>query len=192
MERPRRITEPFLKVRFALWLVARGCAEITLNLDPYEVDAPETLPLLQAAGYGFARHARTTTTYAGRYRLNSAVITVAVARGGADVIATLGDGRQLAAECKGEVTPAGTLSGTDRTSVYEAIGQLIWRFGELKPPPDLVALVLPDTPRVRGFAQTASENEFLTRIPLLLALVSADGGVHEIGKPWSLDVSSRG
>jgi len=187
---PRRVTEPFLKVRFALWLSQQACDQIALNLDPVEVNAAETLALLEAEGFRFERSPRTITTYAGRYHRNPTVIDVIVSKGGVDVLATLRDGRVLAAECKGEVTAAGQQSGTDRTAVYEALGQLIWRFGELTPQPAVVALILPDTPRVRKFATTARSNPFLARIPLLVALVSADGAVHEIGGQWRLIAAS--
>jgi hypothetical protein len=186
MHASRRITEPFLKARFAQWLSTQNCDEIALGLDPYEVNVAEIRELLEATGFKFQPAVGTTTTYAGIYRRAATSVSVIVAKGGVDVLATLADGRTLAAECKGEVTAAGQRSGSDLRSVYEALGQLIWRFGQLKPTPSVVALILPDTLRVRGFAHSARTNEFLARIPLLVALVSADGVIHEIGGPWGL------
>jgi hypothetical protein len=178
---PRRITEPFVKARFALWLFQQGAVNITVSVDGAEPDADEVRRILISEGYGFERAGRTLTSYAGIYTSKGNRATVG-ARPGPDITAEFGDGRRLQAECKGEKTVSGVRSGTDWSGFCEVLGQLLMAVGDLESPPEFVALVLPKTQRVVAFAERAGGNNLLRRIPVLIGVVDADGRVESVGR----------
>lgn len=119
----RRVTEPFLKARFALWLAERGATRIAIAVDGAEPKATEVKDLFRSAGYDFAHSPRTLTSYAGDYLKPGTSISVS-ARPGLDIRATFSGGRELLAEAKGEKT-SGISAGADWTSVAEIVGQLL-------------------------------------------------------------------
>ena len=85
---------------------------------------------------------------------------------------------------QGREDDARCLIGTDRSGFCEVLGQLLMSLGSPGSAPDFVALVLPKTPRVAGFAKRAVDNELLARIPVPVALARAEGDVEEVGSPW--------
>jgi hypothetical protein len=173
---PRRITEPFVKGRFALWLADHGAVEIDVSVDGAESDADEIRRMLAEGGFDFEPSIRTRTSYAGIYRRAGQIVKVSP-QPGADIIAMMSDGRRLLAEAKGERTVAGVRSGTDWSGFCEVLGQLLMAVGKVETTADVAALLLPKTPRVTGFAKEASCNRLLKRIPVVIALVDHVGRV---------------
>jgi DNA-binding beta-propeller fold protein YncE len=177
---PRRITEPFVKGRFSLLLIDMGAVEVTVSVDGQEVDADEIRRLFLDAGFNFVAKIGTRSPYVGVYRRGG--VTVGVGAGpGPDVIAVFPDGRRLYAECKGERTAAGIRAGTDWAGFCEVLGQLLMAVGDLEQPADFAVLVLPNTPRVVGFAERAVRNRFSSQIPVIHVVVHHDGRVDFVG-----------
>lgn len=184
----RRVTEPFLKARFALWLADRGATRIAIAVDGAEPRAAEVKDLLCSGGYDFDHSPRTRTAYVGDYLKLATSISVS-ARPGLDIRATFSDGRELLAEAKGEKTVSGTSAGADWTSIAEIIGQLLLGASDADAAA-LLALVLPNTERVARFARRLAENRFLLRIPVYVSVVDSLGEVREIGQNLPLVTSS--
>jgi hypothetical protein len=84
------------------------------------------------------------------------------------------------AECKGEPTPKGVKSGTDLTSFYTALGQLIMTLGTQSPTPDWKILAIPARPRFLAIVGKAKDNRLLQRIGVSLVLVDEGGKVAEV------------
>lgn len=172
----RRISEPFLKAHLALWLAGRGATGIVLSVDgaePLPGDVPE---VLTASGYVRQPQA-SGPAWTGVFRAAGTDDIAVVSRPGADIVARLSDGRRLIGECKGESTPSGVRSGLDRTSVYTALGQLIYTAGGHEPLPDVLLLALPRTTRCEGFATTLARNPLLADWQMEVVLVDHTGTV---------------
>lgn len=184
----RRVTEPFLKAHLALWLAEHGATSIAISVDGAEPQAREVREILCGSGCTFEKTSDSRTVYAGSY-VRPGLAVVVNARPGIDVRATFDDGRELLAECKGEKTAAGIRSGTDLTAVAEVIGQLLLGAGDLGGDA-LLALVLPRTDRVVGFARRVAANRFLSRLPVYVLVVDGSGGVSGVGPQLPLGTAS--
>jgi len=170
--KPLRIEEPFLKGQLALWLPARGAVQVRVSVDGAEPNPDTIRQLLSTAGYLKTSIAKSRPIWTGLYARDQTEITV-VSRPGIDIEAALGDGTIFVAECKGEATQSGIRAGTDLTSLYTALGQLIRRAGEMSTLPQEKALVIPDTGRLRRIAREIARNQFIQLLGIALLLVDA-------------------
>lgn len=174
-----RITEPFVKISYVLWLVGKGATDIFVSVDGAEPEHEIVAQRLESKGYRRQPLIGSRVNWTGHFSTEGVDVTVA-SRPGIDIKAHFPNGEVLAAECKGDPTPKGVKSGTDLTAFYTALGQLIITADdEGKSPPNLV-LVVPDTPRLRNIVIRASQNTRLTKLGVGLALVAESGKVTEI------------
>lgn len=176
---PFRIEEPFLKGHLALWLAARGAAEVRVSVDGAEPNPDTIRKLLLAAGYSQQLVAKSRPIWTGLYARGQTQITV-VSKPGIDIEAVLGDGTIFVAECKGEPTESGTRAGTDLTSLYTALGQLVRRAGEMTPLPEEKVLAIPDMERLRRIAGEIARNQLVQAMGITLLLVDAQGKVARV------------
>lgn len=179
VEARRRVTEPFVKISYALHLVRAGATRVELSVDGSESNPAEVVTLLQKAGYIFERAKGTSSLYAGAYRSGATEILVR-AKAGPDVVARLDRGRLLMAECKGAPTASGLEAGGDWTAFCEAIGQLLMAAGSARPAPDVAVVAFPKTPRVEGFIARAALNSLLAKVPVQFVMVDDRGTVTEV------------
>ncbi len=173
-----RITEPFVKISYALWLASKDAENIHVSVDGAEPEPQQVLEMLRSQGYSRTPLAGSKVPWTGNYSLRNHAIRVSCLPG-VDVKASMPDGF-LVAECKGEPTEKGIKAGTDRTAFYTGIGQLLYAAGQMQKVPQHIKVVLPDTLRMRGFAEEASRNSLLRRLSLGFVLVSRAGTVIEI------------
>lgn len=176
-----RITEPFIKVHLALWLVAKGASHITLSVDGAEPGPGIVTEVLKGHGYAHRPDARSIAKWTGEYTTAGRRVIV-VSRPGLDVDATLPDGTRCVAECKGEPTPKAVEAGLDLTGFYTGLGQLIIALGNLDPLPDLKILALARTQRLAHIAARASANKLLRQLNIRIVLVDGNGAVSEIAE----------
>ena len=175
-----RITEPFVKVSYALWVVDKGAKRVDVSVDGAELN-PERVPeILVSRGYVREPLPGSKVDWTGRFSGPGAVEVTVSSRPGLDIQAFFPGGGLLVAECKGEPTPTAVKSGLDRTALYAAVGQLIISAGDLSPLPQHMVVVLPDTDRLRVLANKAAQNSYLRQIGLSFVLVGGSGRISEI------------
>ena len=176
----RRITEPFVKVSYALWIVDKGAVSIRISVDGAEPNPEQVAEILTSNGYVREPLTGSKVSWTGRFSLHGKVEVVVSSQPGVDISATFQNEKVLVAECKGEPTPKAVKSGLDRTDFYTALGQLIMTSGNLKPKPQFKVVVLADTDRLRGLAGEATQNILLRQMGVSLALVDRLGNVSEV------------
>lgn len=175
-----RITEPYLKARFCLWLVERGASYIRVS-----VDGAEPVPdgfRKELLGYSWAHTAltRSLASWTGTYRHPAGACEIeAVSKPGLDVVAKV-SGEVWVAECKGEPTPNGVKAGSDLTSTYTALGQLLIGGGAYTPTPSRLLLAIPASIRMENFFASAARNPLVCKANITLVLVGRDGSVREV------------
>lgn len=169
-----RIEEPFIKAHLAMGLVARGARTLRISIDGKEHHPGNFRQILMTAGYSHKPDPMSKASWTGVYRKDQTQILV-VSKPGADLAATFDDGRRFMAECKGEATERGVRSGGDLTAFYNALGQLVRHTGEISPPPDEKALVIPDTDRLRQIARSISQNSLVRHLKIAIILVDSHG-----------------
>jgi hypothetical protein len=174
-----RIEEPFVKAHLALWLAAKGAERVTVSVDGAESNPSQIRKILIEAGFSHHRDPRSSAQWTGRYS-NSRTEIVVVSKPGLDLDAMLPLGQRFVAECKGEPTEKGARSGTDLTSFYTVLGQLIMMLGTLIPAPHGKILALPSRARFNEIAQRASGNQLIRSIGISLVLIDEDGKVAEV------------
>lgn len=174
-----RISEPFIKVSYALWLSTKGAKTIRVSVDGAEPEHEIVAQILESKGYKREPIRGSKVNWTGLFFKEGVEVTV-VSRPGIDIEAKFPDGKLIVAECKGEPTSKGVKSGLDLTAFYTALGQLIITAdGEGKSPSHAV-LVMPDTSRIRNIADTTAQNARFRKLDIGLTLVDQSGGVIEI------------
>lgn len=174
-----RVTEPFVKISYVLWLVGKGATNILVSVDGAEPEHEIVAQGLESKGYHRQSLMGSKVNWTGHFSTEGVDITVS-SRPGIDIEAHFPNGEILAAECKGEPTPAGVRSGSDLTAFYTALGQLIITADDERKPPPNLALVVPSTPRLRGIVIRAAQNTRLKKLGVGLSLVDESGKVTEI------------
>jgi hypothetical protein len=174
-----RITEPFIKLSYALWLVDKGARVIRVSVDGAEPEHEIVAKTLESKGYKREPISGSKVNWTGLFSKEGVEIIV-ISHSGIDIEAHFPDGKIIVAECKGEPTPSGVKSGLDLTAFYTALGQLIITAdGEGKLPSHLL-LVLPDNTRLRDIAVRATKNARFKKSDIGLALVDESGQITEI------------
>lgn len=174
-----RISEPFVKISYTLWLLAKGARKIRVSVDGAEPEHEIVAQTLESIGYRREPIKGSKVNWTGRFSMEGIEITV-VSRPGTDIEAHFPDGTFIVAECKGEPTPSGIKSGLDLTAFYSALGQLIMTAdGEGKSRSHAV-LVVPDTVRLRDITVRAAQNSRFKKLDISLTLVDESGKVKEI------------
>lgn len=174
-----RVTEPFVKISYVLWLVGKGATNILVSVDGAEPEHEIVARTLESKAYRRQALKGSKVDWTGHFLTEGVDITVS-SRPGIDIEAHFPNGEVLAAECKGEPTPAGVRSGTDLTAFYTALGQLIITADDEGKSPPILVLVVPDTPRLRDIVTRAAQNTRLKKLSIGLALVDESGKVTEI------------
>jgi|GEM_PF-4480683 len=174
-----RINEPFVKVSYALWLVSKGANNIEVSVDGAEPEHEVVANALASKGYQRAPLESSNADYTGIFSNKGVVITV-LSRPGIDIKAYFQDGKILVAECKGEPTSSGVKSGLDLTAFYTALGQLIITADDGEKLPSNLAVVMPDTPRLRERVIRFSKNARFAKLDVDLVLVDESGRISQI------------
>ncbi len=174
-----RVTEPFVKISYVLWLVTKGANNIRVSVDGAEPQRQIVAQTLESKAYRRQSLEGSKVDWTGRFSREAVDITV-LSQPGVDIEAHFPDGKVLVAECKGEPTPKGVKSGIDLTAFYTALGQLIITADDERKSPPNLALVVPDTPRLRGIVIRAAQNTRLKKLGVGLSLVDESGKVTEI------------
>jgi len=174
-----RVTEPFVKISYVLWLVSKGANNIRVSVDGAEPNPQIFSQTLESKSYRRQSLKGSRVDWTGRFSREVVDITV-LSQPGIDIEAHFPDGKVLVAECKGESTPKGVKSGVDLTAFYTALGQLIITADNEGKSPLNLALVMPDTPRLRDIVIRAAQNTRLKKLGVGLALVDESGKVTEI------------
>jgi len=174
-----RVTEPFVKISYVLWLVAKGANNIRVSVDGAEPEHKIVAQTLEFKAYRRQSLMGSKVDWTGRFSREAVDITV-LSKPGIDIEAHFPDGKVLVAECKGEPTPSGVKSGLDLTAFYTALGQLIITADDEGKSPLKLVLVVPDTPRLRDRVIRSAQNSRLRKLGVGLALVDESGKVTEI------------
>jgi len=174
-----RITEPFIKISYALWIVNKGALNVHISVDGAETYPEQVSEILISNGYARESLATSSVSWTGRFLLQGKAEMIVSSQPGIDISATFKNEKLLVAECKGEPTPKAVRSGWDRTNFYAAVGQLIITSGKLQPKPQWKVVVLADTNRLRGLVSDAAQNTLLRQIGVSFALVDRLGNVTE-------------
>lgn len=174
-----RITEPFVKLSYVSWLVAKGATKVQVSVDGAEPGHDIVAQTLEAKGYKRQPLERSRVAWTGRFSKGSVNITV-LSQPGIDIEAHFSDGKVLVAECKGEPTLSGVKSGLDLTALYTALGQLIITADDEGKSPLKLVLVVPNTPRLRDRIIRTAQNTRIKKLGVGLALVDESGKVTEI------------
>jgi len=174
-----RITEPFVKVSYTLWLVSKGANNIEVSVDGAEPKHEIVAQTLALKGYRRQPLKGSNVSWTGIFSCKGVEITV-LSKPGVDIKAYFQDGKILVAECKGEPTPSGVKSGLDLTAFYTALGQLIITADDEGKPPSNLVLVVPDTSRLRDRVIRTSQNTRFNKLGVGLVLVDESGKVTEI------------
>src|SRR5262245_19406326 len=85
----RRTHEPFIKVRFALWLLEQGANHVFVSIDGAEPDPHVARDALIALGFSRKALPKSKVNWTGEFTLGECFITIAC-RPGIDVSATVG------------------------------------------------------------------------------------------------------
>jgi hypothetical protein len=174
-----RIYEPFVKISYVLWLVAKGATNVRVSVDGAEPEHEKVARTLELRGYRRLPIKGSKVDWTGRFSWEGVDITV-LSQPGIDVEAYFPNGKVLVAECKGEPTEKAVKAGLDLTAFYTALGQLIITAGDGGNSPKSLALVVPDTPRLRDIVTRASQNTRLNKLGVGLVLVDELGNITEI------------
>ncbi len=174
-----RVTEPFVKVSYVLWLVANGANNIRVSVDGAEPEHKIIAQTLELKAYRRQSLTGSKVDWTGRFSREAVDITV-LSKPGIDIEAHFPDGKVLFVECKGEATPSGVKSGLDLTAFYTALGQLIITADDEGKSPLKLVLVVPDTPRLRDRVIRSAQNSRIKKLSVGLALVDESGKVTEI------------
>ncbi|MFC1987758.1 hypothetical protein ACFLVH_04365 [Chloroflexota bacterium] len=174
-----RINEPYVKISYILWLVAKGVNNIRVSVDGTEPEHQIVAQTLESKAYRRQPLKGSKVNWTGLFTKEAVDVTV-LSQPGIDIEAQFPDGKVLLAECKGEPTPKGVKSGTDLTAFYSALGQLIIIADDEGKSPLNLVLVVPDTPRLRDIVIRAAQNTRLKKLGVGLALVDESGKVTEI------------
>lgn len=174
-----RITEPFVKISYVLWLVAKGANNIRVSVDGFEPEHEIVAQTLESKGYRRQPLKRSRVDWTGEFSREGVDITV-LSRPGIDIEAHFPDGRVIVAECKGEPTPGGVKSGLDLTSLYTALGQLIITTDDEGKSPAILVLVVPSTPRLKARIIRTAQNTRIKKLGVGLTLIEESGKVTEI------------
>jgi len=167
---PSRISESFVKVSYALWVVDKGAVSVTVSVDGAERNPELVADTLISRGY----------TREPLLSLHRKTEIVVISQPGPDISAYFPDKSMLVAECKGEPTPSAVRSGSDRTAFYTAVGQLIITTGSLQYLPQQLVVVMADTKRLRALVSDTAHNGLLRQLGLSFALVNRSGEISEI------------
>jgi hypothetical protein len=176
-----RITEPFIKLSYALWLAATGASVIRVSVDGAEPEHDIVARTLESKGYKREPLTGSKVDWTGLFSKEGVEIIV-FSRPGIDIEAHFPDGKIIVAECKGEPTPKGVKSGLDLTAFYSALGQLIITADGEGKSPSHVVLVMPDTSRLRDIAVRAAQNIHFRKLDIDLVMVDESGNVVEIAR----------
>ena len=174
-----RITEPFVKVYYVLWLVSQGANIIEVSVDGAEPQPEIVAQILKLKGYQYQPLKDSTRAWTGKF-LKSGVEVTVLSKPGIDIKAYFPDGTILKAECKGEPTPSGVKSGLDLTNFYTALGQLIMTADNEIGSSLSLALVMPETSRLRDIITRCSKNSRFKQLGIWLVLVGESGKITVI------------
>ena len=175
-----RITEPFVKVHYVLWLVGKGANKILVSVDGAKPNHEIVAQTLEREGYNRQPLIDSKVNWTGHFTKAEVTITV-FSRPGIDIKAYFTNGELLLAECKGEPTASGIKSGQDLTALYTALGQLILTVNnEAKSEHLNLALVVPDSTRLKDKLALTGRNTRLKQMRIGLALVDESGKIKEI------------
>ncbi len=174
-----RVTEPFVKISYVLWLVGKGANNICVSVDGAEPEHEIVAQTLESKGYRRQSLKGSKVDWTGLFSRKAVEITV-LSQPGIDIKARFPDSRVIAAECKGEPTPKGVKAGADLTAFYTALGQLIITADDEEKSLLNLVLVVPDTPRLRGIVIRSAQNTRLKKLGIGLAFVDESGKVTEI------------
>lgn len=178
-----RASELLVKAHLALWLVNRNAQDVRVSVGGAEPSPGAVRNALERERLVHTPIRWQRASWTGIYtRLTDGVQVTVTSEPGPDAEAGLPDGQRFMAECKGEPTLKGLKAGYDLTAFYTAIGQLLMTVGGQKSPPERLAVVVPNTPRILGFAGAAVRNPLLQRTGLTVLLVDHLGTVTEVGK----------
>ena len=180
-----RITEPFVKVHYVLWLVGKGANKILVSVDGAEPNHEMVAQTLEREGYNRQPLIHSKVDWTGVFTKAEVTITV-FSNPGIDIKAHFTNGELLLAECKGEPTASGIKSGQDLTALYAALGQFILTANdEAKNERLNLALVVPDSTRLKEKLALTGKNTRLKKLGIGLALVDESGKVKEITPNFS-------
>jgi hypothetical protein len=174
-----RISEPFVKVSLALWLVDRGATQVRVSIDGAEIHPDQVRRILQSRRYSHQTVRRSRVKWTGEFVRDEARITV-VSRPGVDVTAVFPNGSKFIAECKGEPSQSGVEAGAELTSLYNALGQLVRHSGEITSAVKELGLVAADTERMRKLTRELRQNPAVAALHISILLVNAEGRVTPI------------
>jgi len=107
-----RITEPFVKVHYILWLVDKGANKILVSVDGAEPNHEIVAQMLEMKGYQRQSLKGSKVDWTGRFT-KAGVDIIVFSRPGIDIEAHFLNGELLLAECKGQPTAKGIKSGQD-------------------------------------------------------------------------------
>lgn len=174
-----RINEPFVKVSYVLWLISQGASNIKISVDGAEPEHDIVAQILLSRGYFRESLPNSNIPWTGKFSREKTKIIV-WSKPGVDVEASFHNGKFLVAECKGEPTTKGVKSGLDLTSFYTALGQLIITADDGEKSFSKLAVVMPDTFRIRERVIRFSQNPRFVNLGIDLVLVDESGNVKQI------------
>ena len=166
-----------MKAAFAQWLVERGAAKVLVSLDGMEQGAKDFPQYLARTGFTFERNLKSKAAWVGSYRNGASVVVECCSRPGLDIEAAFTSDAIWVAECKGEPTASGIKAGSDLTSLYCCLGQLISSAGKMLPLPQRRFLVVPNSDRLQSTMAVLAANPLLQGAGIEIAVVDRMGQV---------------
>lgn len=174
-----RISEPFIKLSYTLWLASKGAKRIRISVDGAEPEHERVATTLESKGYKRQPIIGSKVNWTGLFSREDVEITV-VSRSGVDIEAHFPDGKLIMGECKGEPTPKSVKSGLDLVAFYTALGQLIVTTNDNENSLPSLVLVLPDTIRLRDITSRITQNNRFKKLGIEIILVDEFGKVTEL------------
>jgi hypothetical protein len=175
-----RITEPFIKISYVLWLLDKGAQNIRISVDGTEPEHQIIAQTLALKGFHREPLSGSKVDWTGKFSKKEVEIII-ISKPGIDIEAHFPNEKVLLAECKGEPTSSATRSGQDLRALYTALGQLIITANsEEESVPLNLALVLPYSIRLKEILTRTARNTRLIKLGIGLAIIDKSGKVSEI------------